>query len=304
MARAFRFGLAIANGPGDDPVADATRAERSGFDVAVVSDHIGQGFSPLPTLVAAAVATNSIRLGTMVLNADVRNPVQLAWDAATIDRLSGGRFELGLGAGHTPQEYGAMGMTQDLPSVRKRRLIESAEIIARLLAGETVTSHGEFFDIVDACIADAPCSVPLLIGGNGASLLGWAGARADIVGLQGLGRTQADGHRHDVRWGADHLERQLDQVRAGAGERFDDIELSALVQIVEVTDDADGAIAKLCERAPSVSPDEVADAPYALIGTEDEIVAKIERCRDRWGISYFVVRDHRAFEPILRRITT
>lgn len=218
MPRDFRFGLAIANGLADDPIALTKRAEASGFDVAVIGDHIGPEFAPMPTLAAIAAVTTSIRLGTMVLNADVRNPVQLAWEAATIDRLSGGRFELGLGAGHTPQEYAATSLSQDPPAVRKRRLMESVELIADLLAGQTVTRSGESFDVAAARVTEPGISIPILIGGNGSALLGHAGRHADIIGLQGVGRTLGDGHRHTVRWTSDYLDKQLDQVRVGAGD--------------------------------------------------------------------------------------
>lgn len=199
MFRDFRFGLAISNGFADEPVKAALAAEASGFDVAVVGDHIGPELAPMPTLAANASATTSIRLGTNVINADVRNPVQLAWEAAALDRLSGGRFELGVGAGHTPQEYTAMGFVQPPPVVRNRRLMETVEVLSALLAGQTVTHSGEFFDIVDARIAEAHRPVRLLVGGNGRALLEHAGRHADIVGLQGLGRTLPDGHRHTVR---------------------------------------------------------------------------------------------------------
>lgn len=302
MVRDFRFGLAIPNGFGDGPVAAAVAAEAVGFDVVVIGDHIGPELAPIPTLAAIAAATTSIRLGTMVINADVRNPVQLAWDAATLDRLSGGRFELGVGAGHTPQEYAALGVAQDPPAVRKRRLMETVEIISELLAGRTVTRAGEFFDITDACVTEPGQRIRLLVGGNGSALLEHAGRHADIVGLQGLGRTLHDGHRHTVRWTTDHLEQQLDHIRAGAGDRIDDVELSALVQVVAVTDDADAVAAKLCERVDGLSVDEVAEVPYALIGTVDEIADKVQRCRQRWGISYFVVRDHEQFAPIIAKL--
>lgn len=303
MPRDFRFGLAISNGFADDPVNAALRAEASGFDIAVIGDHIGAELAPMPTLAAIASATTSIRLGTNVINADVRNPVQLAWEAATLDRLSDGRFELGVGAGHTPREYTAMGFTQDPPVVRKRRLMESVELLSALLGGHTVTHSGEFFDIAEACIAESGRQVRLLVGGNGPTLLEHAGRHADIVGLQGLGRTLPDGHRHTVRWTPDHLENQLDQIRAGAGTRFDDIELSALVQVVNVTDDADAAIADLCQRVDGLSVGDLADTPYALIGTVDEIAEKLERCRQRWNISYFIVREHDQFAPIIQRLT-
>lgn len=302
MARGFRFGLGIVNGPSDDPVALARAAEQSGFDVAVIGDHIGPELAPLPVLAAIAAATTSIRLGTMVLNADIRNPVQLAWEAATIDRLSGGRFELGLGAGHTPQEYAAIGEEQKPPAVRKRRLMEAVGIIGRLLAGEVVSSRGEFFDVDGACITEPGACVPILIGGNGAALLEFAGQHADIIGLQGLARTLADGHRHAVRWNTEHLERQLDQIRAGAGDRFDQIELSALVQIVRITDDAEAVIADVCEAVPGVTRSHLVDAPYALIGTVDEIADKLQRCRTEWGISYYVVRDSEQFEPVMSEV--
>lgn len=299
MVHELRFGLAMPCGPTDDPVGAALRAEASGFDVAVLSDHIGPGFAPMPTLAAIAAATASIRLGSMVVNADLRNPVQLAWEAVTIDHLSGGRFELGLGAGHTPQEYAATGIDLHPPALRKRRLMESVELIADLLHGESVTRTGEFFDVVEARIAEQGRAIPILVGGNGAQLLQHAGRHADIVGLQGLGRTLDDGHRHSVRWTIEHLERQLAEVRAGAGDRFDHVELSALVQVVQVTDDADAAIAQLCDRVDGLTPDDAMATPYLLIGTVDEIAEKLRRCRARWGISYFVVRDHDQFAPVL-----
>jgi probable F420-dependent oxidoreductase len=302
MPRGFRFGLAISSGFADKPVNAALEAEASGFDVAVIGDHIGPELAPMPTLAAIASATTSIRLGTNVINADVRNPVQLAWEAAALDRLSGGRFELGVGAGHTPQEYAAIGFVQDPPAVRKRRLMESVELLSALLAGRTVTHSGEFFDIADACIAEPGRPIRLLVGGNGQALLEHAGRHADIVGLQGLSRTLPDGHRHTVRWTPDHLENQLDQIRAGAGDRFDGIELSALVQVVDVTNDADAAIADLCKRVDGLSVSDVVETPYALIGTVDEIADKLEHCRQRWGISYFIVRDHDQFAPIIERL--
>lgn len=302
MPRDFRFGLAIANGLADEPVAQARRAEDSGFDVAVIGDHIGPELAPMLTLAAIAAATSSIHIGTMVINADVRNPVQLAWEAASINQLSNGRFELGVGAGHTPQEYSAMGLHQDDPVVRKHRLMESVELISKLLDGQTVTRHGEFFNITDACVTAPGLRLPLLVGGNGPGLLEHAGRHADIIGLQGLGRTLDDGHRHTVRWTVEHLDRQLDQIRAGATDRFDDIELSALVQVIHVTNDAESAVAELCERVPGLTPDDAASTPYVLFGTVDEIADKLERCRQRWGISYFVVRDQEQFEPVIAKL--
>lgn len=102
MAGGIRFGFQLGPQGGSDPIELACRAEAAGFDVLLAGDHIGTGLSPFLTLAAVAAATRSIRLGTFVANADLRNPVELAWDAVTLDRLSKGRFELGIGAGHTP----------------------------------------------------------------------------------------------------------------------------------------------------------------------------------------------------------
>ena len=302
MTTPFRFGLQLRAAPADDVVGAARRAEAAGFDVVLLADHVGpDGLSPLPTLAAVATATSSIRLGTFVLNAEMRNPVQLAWDAATLDRLSGGRLELGLGAGHTPQEFAACGIEMQSAAARKRRLMAQVELLRALLDGDTASS--EPLGVVDAAIVPAVQSrLPILVGGNGAALLAHAGAHADIIGLQGLGRTLEDGHRHEVRWTTEHLDHQLEQVRSGAGERFDRLELNALVQVVEVTDDADAAVAGLCEQVPTLDPNQVHELPYVLIGTVEEIVDQLHRCRDRWGITYFVVRTLDEFAPVIAAV--
>lgn len=299
--RPFRFGHQLRPTPDADVFAQARRAEEIGFDIVVVPDHVGTGLlAPMPTLAAIAAATTTIRLGTFVLNAEMRNPVQLAWEASSLDRLSGGRFELGLGAGHTPHEFDAAGIEFSPPSVRKHRLTQQVEALRRLLDGDTVTARAGHVRLTDAeVVASVQERLPILVGGNGASLLTHAGAHADIVGLQGLGRTLEDGHRHEVNWTVEHLDRQIEQVRSGAGERFAEVELNALVQVVEITDDAHAAVARLCEDVPTLDPAQVDEVPYVLIGSVDEIVAKLNRCRERWGITYFAVRVLDDFAPVI-----
>lgn len=283
-----------------DPVAAAQRAEDLGFDIVLAADHVGQGLAPMPTLSAIAAATSTIRLGTLVLNNDMRNPVQLAWEAATLDQLSGGRFELGLGAGHTPMEYAATGIERSSGATRKRRLESSVEIIRGLLDGRPVDRDGEYYRIERARI-DRPVQehLPILVGGNGEELLGHAGAHADIIGLQGLGRTKDDGHRHDVDWSTARLDQQIEQVRAGAGVRFDDLEFNALVQMVQITDDRVAALERICDMVDGLTMQDADSTPYLLVGTVDEIVLHMMTCRERWRITYFAVRELDAFEPIL-----
>jgi probable F420-dependent oxidoreductase len=297
----IRFGYQLSGADSSSPVGAAQRAEAAGFDIVLASDHVGPGVSPMVTLAAIAQATERIRLGTFVLNNDMRNPVQLAWEASTLDRLSGGRFELGLGAGHTPLEYAATGIRLDPPAVRKRRLMESVEVIRRLLDGETVTHHGELVDVENASIdrTQQP-RLPILVGGNGSALLEHAGAHADIVGLQGLGKTRSDGHRHSVKWNPSWLDEQVAQVRRGAGEGIGDLELNALVQVVQFTNDEPAALAAICAEVEGLTVEDARDVPYLLVGTVDQVVEKINRCHERWGISYFVVRTLEEFELVIR----
>ncbi len=291
-----RFGYQISGADEATPVDAARRAEAAGFDTVLVSDHLGPGPAPMIALAAMAQATEHIRIGTLVLNVDLRSPVQLAWEAATLDRLSGGRLELGLGAGHTPQEYPAAGMTFASATHRKARLMESIEIIRPLLQGDTVTYHGQHLTIDDAQIDPATqARLPLLVGGNGRALLEHAGAHADIIGLQGLGRTGPDGHRHTAKWSPNWLSEQVDQVRRGAGDRFDQVELSSLVQITEITNDAKAVLDRICQQIDGLTIDDAREIPYLLVGTADEIAEKIVHCGQRWG-------HHLLHRPIPRRV--
>lgn len=303
MTRRLRIGHQLSARIEGDPVAAAVRAEELGFDIVLAADHVGLGWSPMPTLAAIASVTERIRLGTLVLNNDMRNPVQLAWEVSTIDRISGGRFELGLGAGHTPSEYDATGIERAAPAERKRRLAESVEVIRDLLDGNAVEREGEHYRIDRARIDPSEqARLPILVGGNGAALLTHAGRYADIVGLQGLGRTREDGHSHEVKWSTHHLDEQIEQVRVGAGVRFDDIEFNAMVQVVQITDDREATLAKVVDRVDGLTMADAMATPYLLIGTVDEIVLHLMTCNERWGINYFAVRELDDFEPVLRAL--
>ncbi len=303
MTRPLRVGHQLSARLEGDPVAAAVRAEELGFDIVLAADHVGPGWAPMPTLAAISAVTTRVRLGTLVLNNDMRNPVQLAWEASTLDRLSGGRFELGLGAGHTPHEYDATGIERSEPGDRKRRLAESVEIIRDLVDGRVVDHDGEHYRIDRARIDRAEQEhLPILIGGNGAALLTHAGRHADVVGLQGLGRTREDGHSHEVKWSTQHLDEQIEQVRVGAGVRFDDLAFNSMVQVVQITDDREAALATVCERVDGLTMDDASSTPYLLIGTVDEIVAHMTTCNERWGINDFAVRELDDFEPVLRAL--
>ena len=277
----------------------ARRAEAVGFDTLLVPDHPGACAAPFVALAAAAAVTSTIRLGSYVVNAGVREPMLLAADVATLDVVSGGRALLGIGAGHTPAEWAAVGRTRPDVDSRVERCIAVAEATTALLRGEQVTVDGPYLRMTAAELAEprpVQDRLPLLFGGGNTRLLRWAAQHADIIGLSGLGRTLPDGHMHTVRWRAGQIDTQV--------ELAGNTTVEALVQHVEVTDDAGAAIAARFADT-GLSEAELQVAPYVLVGTADEIVAKVAEVRRRWGITRFAVRRNAldALGPLLPRLT-
>jgi probable F420-dependent oxidoreductase len=299
--RPFRFGLQL---PGSDVAADvetARRAEASGFDVVHTFDHVGPTLSSaLVPLAAIAVATEHIRLCPLVVNNDFHHPVHLARAVLDVDRLSGGRMELGIGAGHSFTEYDAIGATFDPAPVRKARLAESVELVRRLLDGGSVTHTGAHYRVADVELGPgAQAHVPMLVGVNGRAALAHAAVHADTVGLTMLGRTLADGQRHETRWEVDRLDATVDHIRASARDAGTDPELQVLVQAVVITDDRDAAADRFVRDGFVPTRDDARETPFLAIGTHAEIAEHLRVCRERWGASYFSVRDLDGFAPVI-----
>jgi probable F420-dependent oxidoreductase len=299
----MRFGLQLR---ADDPAQiadDARHAEELGFDVVLVADHVGSDWSPLLSLTWAAAATTTVRLGTFVLNAGLHHPLMLAREVATLDRLSGGRVELGLGAGHTPAEFAAAGIPFLPARDRKSRLAEFVEIIRPLLDGETVDHHGAHFELTGASLGRSPAErVPILVGGSGRSLLTHAAEHADIVGFTGLGRTLPDGHRHAARFQPAVLDDEVATVRGAASTRT--VELNVLVQRVEITDDREAAAAAIASAVEDLTVADALTTPFLALGTLDEVAEHLRAANERWGITYFVVREADEFAPVIERLHT
>ncbi len=267
-----------------------------------MSDHIGTQLTPFVALAAAAAATSTIRLGTLVLNNDLRHPVVLAQEAATLDHLSGGRVELGLGAGHSFTEYAAMGLSFDPPAERKARLAEAVEIIRALFEGGEVSYEGVHYRIAGArTLRPVQDRLPLLVGVNGRTALAQAARHADIVAPTMLGRTLDDGQHHEVRWEAERLDATMEFVRAAAGDRRPKLELHALVQAVVVTDERP-RVAKELGAQLATRPDDVLSTPFICVGTHEEMARHLLDCRARWGINYFTVRDIEGFAPVMELV--
>jgi probable F420-dependent oxidoreductase len=262
MAKDFRFGVGLRVAKSLSSVQDAARrAEDLGYDVLHVPDHLGAP-APFPTLMAAAAATKTLRLGTFVLNACFYKPALLARDVEALDDLSGGRFELGLGAGYAREEFEAA----ELPYPTARERIE-------YLAHVT--------DYVREHLPD----VPVLIAGNGDRLLTVAAQRANIIGLTG-GQPITDV--------ADPLAERIDFVRRAAGERFNDCELNIAITALPRDESGQPDLSITRRALPSMSDDELLRTPAVLSGSARDIADTVRGHRETYGVSYLIVQDKHA----------
>jgi probable F420-dependent oxidoreductase len=303
----FRFGVTLGRTSSRAAWVDkARKLEALGYAVLTVPDHLADFFAPLPALVSAAEATTHLRVGTTVLNNDFRHPVLVAREAATVDLLTEGRLQLGLGAGYMQAEYNEAGFRFEAGGRRVARLAEAVRIIKGLFTGAPVTFVGQHYHVTRHQLQPLPVQrphPPLLIGGNGPQLLTLAAQEADMVGLTGITFRRGGTAPDLTGWTVAGLEDQLQRLRAAAGTRYDRLELHALVQRVEVTDHRHIAAEDLAHRWPQLRPADILQSPYVLLGTVEQIVEDLQRRRDRWGFSYYGLfeRDMETFAPVVGR---
>jgi probable F420-dependent oxidoreductase len=267
-----------------------------------MADHFEPGFFAIgPAMVAAACATNTIRLGSFVYSNNFRHPALLAREAATIDVLSDGRFEFGIGAGYDMPEYDQTGIPRPARSDRVSRLREAIAVVKGLWADETFSFSGKHFTITEMDGWPKPLQrphPPIQVGGGGRQILTLAAREADTVGI--IAQSAAGGGL-DFAGDTDALvAEKVEWVRAAAGERFGSLELGALIMKVVVTDHRRSAAA---EVAPGwgMTSDQVLASPYFLIGNHDAIVEHVLALRERHGISYlsFFPADVESFAPVV-----
>src|SRR5262245_25758198 len=292
--RPFRFGVSMRSaGSRAEWVDKARKVEDLGFAVLSVPDHLAELPAPIPALIAAAQATSRLRVGTMVLNNDLRHPVVMAREAATLDLLSDGRLELGLGAGHMKSEYDEAGLAFERGRVRVERLAEAVTIVKRLFAGEPITYAGRHYRVTGHTIHPRPVQrprPPILIGGHGPRLLTLAAAEADIVGLTGITFARGGVAPDFSGFRTADVDARVQLVRDVAGARFAELELSALLQRVVIGDRR--ALAEgLTQRWSTLSVDDVLASPFVLLGSVNEMAEQLQAQRARWGISYYVVQE-------------
>lgn len=302
--RHIRFATQAGSAPsGEEWIARAKRLEALGYGTLAMPDHVvGQSWTPHPAL-AAVAATTSLRIGTLVLDNDFRNPLITAREAATLDVLSNGRFELGLGAGWHDRDYQSLGIPFDRGRVRVERLAEAVGLMKRLFTEDEVTHEGTYYRMQAAKCAPKTVQQPhppFLIAGGGPQILQLAGREADIVAIVPYGAGARTPAVEDL--GFDGARAQLARVRDAAGARFEAIELSMFVDCA-LTDDREATIRELAGKSKS-DPELTRVSIYRGIGTLDEIQTHLRRVRTELGITYFCLRgpDVEQLGPIVREL--
>jgi len=291
--RPFRFALTIGDSRDRASFIDTVRrAEDAGFDVLAGVDHIGPPLGVMPML-AMAAEISRLRVSSMVVANDYRHPVLLAKDAATIDVLSDGRFELGIGTGWIKAQYMSAGIPYDSPGVRVDRLEEAIAIIKGCWRDQDFNFRGEHYKV--DLIEDRPRPMqephpPLLIAGAGPRMLRLAGREADIVGITlTYGHAGFDTFGPAIATSGDRIADQLSYVREGAGDRFSAIELSVMVHQLVAASDADRAAQTIADSS-GATKGQVLGSPHLLVGPPERMIDTLVARRERLGLSYVVFR--------------
>lgn len=301
----FRFAVQLSRAESPDAWRALVRhVEELGYSAVLMPDHLDDQWSPMVALAVAAEATTRLRVGTLVLGNDYRHPLLVAREAATLDLLSGGRLELGIGAGWMTADYEQSGIDLDPPSERVERLAEAVAVLRDVWSGRPTDFAGRHYRLSGASGFPASGVGPLLaIGGGSPRVLRLAAQHADIVGVNPRLTAGYVGPEVIAGATAEAYDERVAWVREAAGDRLDGIELQSLTFLVRVIDDP-GPV--LDELAPVVglSAAQIVSSPIALVGSVDEIVETLENRRRRWGFSYWVVHEAEieTFAPVVARL--
>ena len=299
--RPLRFGVNCTTTSAVEWVEAARKAEGLGFDTFIAQDHLSAQLAPLPALAAAAMVTTHLRLATLVLDNDFRHPALVAKDAATIDLLSGGRMELGLGAGWLESDYTRAGIPFDPPAVRLERLAEAVQVCKALFASETpVTFLGKHYCVQELEPLPRPLQKPrppIMLGGRLRRALQLAAREADIVGISLLDRRTPDAAPPPT------FAQKVEWVREAAGDRLNQLLLHVNAAVVDVTGRATEAVEAFAGRSGQ-SPEEAAQSPGVLVGGVEAILEKLHAVNERFGVNYWVVhaRNMDTFSRVIARL--
>jgi probable F420-dependent oxidoreductase len=301
----FRFAVHTTVAPSMSDWRERARAaEGLGYSALYVTDHFDAQFGPLVAATVAAEATTALHVGTLVLNNDLRNPVVLAKEIASLGLAAEGRVEVGLGAGWLRSDYEESGVEYDSAAVRVQRLDESLTIMKALWkAGET-TFEGRHYTVHGARCDPRPVSQPrVIVGGGSKRILTVAAGQADTVGVNTSLVSGEKGGDIASQATFDHYDRCLTWVRAAAGDRFASLELQIAAFAVMVVGSRRAALRSATMLG--FPGDEALDIPVLLIGTEDELCERLIERREKWGFSNVVVpgESMEVFAPVVARLT-
>jgi probable F420-dependent oxidoreductase len=306
--RKFRFGVQSGGASSAREWQErARKVEALGYSTLFMPDHfIDTPFAPMVGIAMAAEATETLRVGTMVLGNDYKHPAVVAKEFATLDLLSDGRVEAGIGAGWMRVDYEALSLPYDRAGVRIDRLAEALAVLKGAWGPEPFSFDGEHYTIKDYDGIPKPVQQPhppVFVGGGGRKLLTLAAREADIIGFTPAARAgeiTTDQVRETLpaTW-----TEKFAWVREAAGDRFDDLELQIRYFFAAITDDRRG-LADAAAPAFGISADEALESGVALVGTVDECCDQLARRREEWGVSYIAVGDdqYEAFAPVVSRL--
>ncbi len=302
--RPFRFAVQ-ASGAADGAAwrRRARTIEDLGYSTLYVPDHLEDQWGPLVALTVAAEATTTLRVGPLVLDNDFRHPVVLAKELATLDLVTEGRLELGLGAGWLRADYDQSGITFDPPAERIDRLAEALGVMKALWGEGRATAHGRHYQVEGAVGTPAPHRRPgptLVIGGGSRRILSLAAREADIVSVVPSLAAGAIGPEVAAEAVVDRYHQRVAWVREAAGGRFEQLELQCWTMLARIMDDRRTFLEQM---APvfGLTPEQLDQVPVAVVGTVDEVCDQLRRRRDELGFSYLVIRDDEAeeFAPVV-----
>jgi probable F420-dependent oxidoreductase len=292
MTHPFRFGVQVGGALGAGEFADlARRIETLGYSTLYLPDHfVDTELAPMVGLSVAAAVTTDLRVSALVFANDYKHPAVLAKEIATLDVLSDGRVDLGIGAGWMQVDYEQLGMPYDRPGVRIDRLDEALTVIRGCWSGQPFSFSGEHYTITDHTATPVPVQQPgppILIGGGGPRILRLAGANADIVGINPnlkAGAITADAAKDAL---AAQTLQKVEWIKEGAGDRFGAIELQIRYFFAQVTDDAAG-LAETMAPMFDVTAADALESGVFLAGTVDQICDTLVERRETWGVSNIV----------------
>jgi probable F420-dependent oxidoreductase len=308
----FRFSFNIPDIVSAEEFAETCRrAERYGYDTLFAADHLGAE-APFPALVAAAAATERLKVGTLVLNAAFWNPALLAREVITTDILTGGRLELGLGSGHMKWEFDEAGIGWEPFGDRADRLEATIRELGRLFAAEGYPQQAATLEAMGRGVPRPVqrrgfdgAGPPLIVGGTGDRILRIAAEHADIIAVAGVYQIKGQPPGTFRLGTAGEAAERVRYARECAGERADAVEWHVLVQRIVETDDRRAVAEKILEQhGRTMTVDELLDTPFVLIGTVEQMAEQIVRNRERFGFTYYTVQAPfmDGFAPVVERV--